>query len=218
MPKTVKRDFSGQKINRLSVLYFVPDDTKHSKFMCKCDCGNNVIVYGQTLLTKSAVSCGCYAKEQTAKRLTTHGMAGKNRTRTYNSWASMMTRCVWGHHESYKTYGEMGITVCERWHNFENFLSDMGERPIGRSIDRLDTSGNYEPSNCRWATRREQALNKKKTVKLIYNGELITNFELATKLKISLKALEARIRRRGGDYIAGYKSYGIEVSLPVGRE
>lgn len=90
-----------------------------------------------------------------------HGQA-KARTRTYRTWYSMRNRCNNPSNRNYRLYGGRGITVCERWDLFENFLADMGERPEGRSIDRIDPDGNYEPSNCRWATPKEQIHNRRK--------------------------------------------------------
>jgi len=93
----------------------------------------------------------------------THGNTrGGKETRTYRSWRSMMKRCYNKNTKDFSNYGGRGITVCERWRNsFESFLSDMGERPESKTLDRIDVNGNYEPSNCRWATHVEQSYNKR---------------------------------------------------------
>jgi hypothetical protein len=89
-----------------------------------------------------------------------HGHSGK-RTPTYFSWQNMRQRCNYPKDVNYVRYGGRGVTVCERWNTFENFIADMGERPAGRTLDRIDPYGNYEPANCRWATRKEQEANKR---------------------------------------------------------
>jgi len=126
----------------------------------RCDCGNVRVVAGNSLRRGTTTSCGCSH--------VSHGHARHNiSTPTYNSWAMMKRRCSptsggpWA-----KDYGARGITVCDRWEAFENFLADMGERPPGTSLDRIDNDGNYEPGNCRWATPREQSRNRRPTMAL----------------------------------------------------
>lgn len=90
-----------------------------------------------------------------------HGHRSKTRTPTYNSWRKMKERCTNPNHDRYPRYGGRGIKICDRWlHSFQNFLEDMGNRPYGKTLDRIDPNGNYEPSNCRWATIKQQARNK----------------------------------------------------------
>lgn len=123
---------------------------------CECDCGRYCDATSSALHLGKKKSCGCLKKETAKKRKTTHGLAGSP---TYVSWQSMRSRCKNPNVISYKDYGLLGVTICKRWEKFEHFLSDMGERPVGKSLDRIDPFGNYEPNNCKWSTRKEQARN-----------------------------------------------------------
>lgn len=211
MPKRVFNDVTGKKFGRLIAIRFVPDDSKFSKFLCKCDCGVEKIILTQALIRGLTKSCGCYQKDMRSADIK-HGHSGKNRSKTYNSWAGMMDRCEWGGHPSFARYGAAGIRVDPLWHSFEAFLSDMGERPIGTSIDRIDNEKGYAPGNCRWADRRTQALNRSNTIKVIYEGEVVPVFELCERVNISKKALRSRAFRRSKDYVSALASFGINVS------
>ncbi|WP_282460152.1 hypothetical protein [Mycoplasmopsis arginini] len=216
MTKKCLIDLTGKRFFRLLVIKFIPDETKYSKWLCLCDCGIEKARYSFDLTSGNAKSCGCYNREQLSIRTKTHGHSGgKNlpRTRTYRSWASMMDRCHWGGHKvMYENYGAKGITVCDRWHKYENFLHDMGERPEKTSIDRINNDGNYEPSNCRWADKYQQANNTSRTIKVRINGEIVKVKELVEKLNIPDKALRSRAQRRNNDYVLALKTYGIDCS------
>jgi hypothetical protein len=157
-------DLIGKRFGRLTV-------TKRLKvkwvtvWLCRCSCGEITKVFGSNLRSGHTQSCGCLTKEITAQRNRAnirhgHCVAYKS-TRIYRIWSSMLERCRTPQHRAYKHYGGRGIRVCEQWLIFENFLADMGERPPGRSLDRIDNDGNYEPSNCRWATQTEQVRNRR---------------------------------------------------------
>jgi hypothetical protein len=213
MPKQARNDLTGEKFHRMQVLWFLPDSSKHAKFWCRCDCGVEKSVMAQSLIRGLTRSCGCYQKEGLNIRKI-HGQAGAGRTPTYNSWASMMDRCEWGGNKpNYAGYGAIGIRVDPRWHNFENFLADMGSRPAGTSIDRINGKLGYFPGNCRWATRLEQALNRSNTIKVEYAGQVVPVYLLVRSLGLSPKAVRARATRRGGDYVAALQSMGVNVAM-----
>jgi hypothetical protein len=142
---------------------------------------------GGTLKKGISKSCGCAGKDWCRR----HGQEG---TKTYNIWSGVKRRCLKKDSSNYHLYGDLGVTVCDRWLDFVNFFEDMGECPEGYSLDRINAFGNYEPSNCRWATPLEQARNKKNTIYLEYKGETKPMAEWAEIKGIKRKIIENRIR------------------------
>ncbi len=125
-----------------------------------------------------------------------HGAClGGHQTREYTSWAHMRTRCNNPEHVDFADYGGRGIRVCDRWKSFENFLADMGPRPPGTSIDRIDNNGSYEPGNCRWATQTEQRLNARNCRMLSFNGKTQTLTAWAREAGIPRTTLRKRLNR-----------------------
>ncbi len=156
----------GDRVGRLTVIGApVTRDGQHSFSMCRCECGVEKMIERAAMRRGAILSCGCYGREQRRKASFSHGRSapGSEKRKLYQVWASMRQRCENPNDRSFHNYGGRGIKVCSRWADFPNFLADMGECPEGLTLDRKDNGGNYEPGNCRWATRQDQQRNRRTT-------------------------------------------------------
>jgi len=193
------RDLKGQRFGRLVVLY----ETGERKcgqvvWHCRCDCGSEVDIRGGDLASGHTTSCGCYQRERTAEVHTTHGMARQREQHpVYWIWSAMLQRCENQDHKYYKDYGGRGITVCDEWHDSQAFIdwALANNWRKGLTLDRIDNNGNYEPDNCRWTTRKEQARNRRSNRLITFNDKTQTMAEWAEELNIPYHALKHRIGR-----------------------
>lgn len=172
MPRLI--EMVGKKFNKLLVLRDsgLRGARDRIKYVCLCDCGNESIVFGEPLRSGHTKSCGC----DKSIKMTKHGMYG---TPTYRSWDKIIQRCNNPNNDAYKYYGGRGIGVCDEWLDFSNFFKDMGERPKGTTIERLDSNGWYRKDNCKWATVHEQLNNTSRNIVVSIDSKLLTVKELS---------------------------------------
>ena len=192
-------DLTNKKFGHLTVLS--PYGSRNGSFYwnCICNCGVLKVINGSHLRSGNTSSCGCQRSSKLSSIATTHGCSNRNNpTPEYKAWGSMKERCLNKKHKSYHNYGGRGIRVCDRWIvSFENFLSDMGERPSSKhSLDRFpNNNGDYEPSNCRWATMLEQSINRRTNTYIEYNGNRFTHSKWANILKIDPRNFNGHLKR-----------------------
>jgi len=205
---SAKLNIIGRRFGRLFVFAEGPP-TENQKprrtSWVRCDCGTEKVVQNGALIGGGTKSCGC---NQIKSK---HGHAGQHRSTTYGAWAAMIQRCTNPHTRQFKDYGGRGITICERWLRFEDFLADMGERPTGKTLDRWpNKDGNYEKSNCRWATRKEQQRNMRTNNLLTAFGKTACISAWAEEYGMSKKTLWQRLQ-------SGKLTHEEAVSRPVLR-
>jgi hypothetical protein len=181
-------NLQGFQFGSLTVLQLGKSHGNGAVWLCQCKCGTQKEIRASDMVQGSVKSCGCEHTKRIAKASTTHGMTN---TRTYSIWQAMRLRC----NRINQDYSCRGITYDKRWDSFENFYLDMGEVPEGMSIDRIDPNGNYEKSNCRWATQEQQANNKRSSVFIEYNGKKQTVSQWAKELNMNHYTLRSRLKK-----------------------
>lgn len=198
MPKAL--ELLNKKFNRLQVVSKASPLNGSVMWNCLCDCGNSIVARGANLVNNTTKSCGCLKNEMLAKagessryQKTLDVYRQGKIIPSYYIWHSMMTRCYEPKYKKFHDYGGRGITVCDRWHEYKNFLADMGEPPEGLTIERTDNNGNYSPENCKWATDTEQGRNKRNNRLLTYKGETKCVTAWAEELDVNPKTLYTRV-------------------------
>lgn len=190
---------SGRRFGRLVALRrFAADRPGFRRdvfWECRCDCGSRRDVRSFHLTSGAVVSCGCWNKEQVKRSRSNGGVLRKEHQLTYSSWRAMIKRCQHHGHVAYMNYGGRGIIVCERWLNFANFLSDMGSRPPGLLLERVNNDIGYEPGNCVWATSSTQNRNTRRNRLLTINGETFCAAEWSDRSGVSQSTIFSRIKR-----------------------
>lgn len=188
-------DMLGMRFGNLLVIERAPNRGTSAAWLCRCDCGNKVIRSGGGLRLGQTLSCGCLRVEKLVNR-NIRNTKGTTVHPCYETWRSMVRRCTDTSHSSYKDYGLKGVTVCARWRDsFLDFIHDMGDRPAGFTIERNDSTGNYDPGNCRWATYKEQAANRSNVRLVNINGKALTIPDACAQFGTIPSTAHARLRR-----------------------
>jgi hypothetical protein len=187
---------AGRRFARITVLQDLPFQNRRTQVLCRCDCGTEFISDSFKVRTGHTNSCGCYMRERIVETFFKHGHGDTVvRSRTYDSWKRMLRRCRSPNDISFPNYGGRGILVCDRWRSFENFLADVGERPSGTFLGRIDNNGHYEPGNVRWETRLQQNRNKRTNRVLTIRGVTGCLTLLCEHFRVNKKTVSTRLCR-----------------------
>ncbi len=192
MPKKI--NLIGQKFDRLTVISEAPRHSGLIAWLCRCDCGNTIIATTKGLRKGHTKSCGCLRASRAAQLAQQKRTHGEKRTRLYRIWSSMKSRCLYPRNIGFARYGGRGIAVCDEWKNsFETFRdwARANGYADGLTLDRIDVNGNYEPTNCRWLSPKDQARNRRDNVRI--NGKCQS--QLAEELGITSDVLYHRLKK-----------------------
>lgn len=190
--KKEKIDLTGKRFGKWLAINPAPKRGKIYFWNCQCDCGICREVSGSALRHNESLSCGCDKAEKMKAAITTHG---KSRAGVYSSWNSMMGRCYNESHTHFNFYGAAGVSVCSEWQSFEGFFADMGDRPEGCTIDRIDNNLGYQRGNCRWATKKEQANNRRNSKPIECFGLSMNVRDWSKATGIPWQTIDGRLRR-----------------------
>ncbi len=185
-------DLVGKRFGRLTVgryygVRITRGGQRKTRWLCKCDCGKSLAIDTQGLTSGRTKSCGCLARELATQRFRTHGMS---RTKEWRAWLHAKGRCYDRNDSRYRIYGARGVKMCKEWRNdFAQFLRDMGRSPLGMTLERVDNSKGYEPKNCVWASRLQQANNKRTNSIVELYGKRMTLSECSRMFRVSYKSL-----------------------------
>lgn len=187
----------GHRYGRLLVIRYVESLDAKAAWLCLCDCGSEITVTGDGLRKGNHKSCGCFRRDHSRAKSTTHGQSNsgglRRESRAYKSWQEMKARCGNPKHISYPNYGGRGLTFDPSWEVYDNFFADMGERPEGHSLDRVNNELGYSKGNCKWSTRLEQNQNRRLCHFIQYKGKLKVLSEWCRELKIDYHQAYRRI-------------------------
>jgi len=194
MSVAIYNDLKGIRFGKLVVIEKDENNKRKNYWLCKCDCGKNKSIFRGHLTANRIDHCGCLSFQKKSAINKTHG---ETNTRLFKIWNGMRDRCRNPHNHSYSRYGGRGISVCTEWSDFLTFKTWALFHGYNDtlSIDRIDNNGNYEPENCRWATNKQQANNKRNSQIITYNDETYSLSEWSEKLKIPIETLRARVRK-----------------------
>ena len=187
----MRLNLTGKRFGRLIGIRPIGQTKWHEViWLFKCDCGKKKYIVGKVVKRGDISSCGCLGTETRANNNIIHGASN---TRAYRAWHNMKVRCNWKKSKSYKDYGARGITVCNRWRKFSNFLSDMKQPELGMTLERIDNNKSYCSENCRWASRLEQGNNKRNNIVIEHHGEKKTLSQWANTLNLKYSTLRQRL-------------------------
>ena len=199
------KDLTNQVFGRLTVIEFAGFGSSHKTlWKCKCECGNEITVKSNSLVTGHTRSCGCLEIETKKKNNLKHGLRNDP---LYPTWLNMRDRCNNPNNSHYKYYGKKGICLCEEWDDFKNFYNWAYSNGYvkGLTIERIDINSNYCPENCKWISMKDQARNKSNTLHVEFGGKMITIPEISEITGIKTSTLYSRVRRTGTIYLKNGK-------------